>query len=86
MITTPKTVAVIGASADRRKFGNKAVRAFRAAGWRVFPVNPREADIEGLETFASVADIAEPLDSGSIPARKATNCSRRRRPTGCARN
>ena len=61
-----KTVAVIGASPDRRKFGNKGTRAFVAAGWRVFPVNPNGGKIEGLEAVASVADIAEPLDVVSL--------------------
>lgn len=61
-----KTVAVIGASADRRKFGNKGTRAFVAAGWRVFPVNPNEATIEGLPAVASVADIPDALDVVSL--------------------
>ena len=67
MPTPPvKTVAVIGASADRRKFGNKGVRAFQKAGWRVIPVNPNEGQVEGLSTAASVADITEPLDVVSL--------------------
>ena len=37
-------VAVIGASAERRKFGNKAVRAYLSQGHTVFPVN-LEADV-----------------------------------------
>ena len=61
-----KSVAVIGASSDRRKFGNKGVRAFVKAGWRVFPVNPNESEVEGLPTFRSVADIADPLDVVSM--------------------
>ena len=43
----PKTVAVIGASSDRRKFGNKALRAFAQQGYIVFPINPHEREIEG---------------------------------------
>ena len=35
------TVAILGASADRSKFGNKAVRAFLARGYMVYPVNPK---------------------------------------------
>ena len=45
---TRPTVAVIGASANRRKFGNKAVRAFRNAGYDVYPVNLKAGEIEGL--------------------------------------
>jgi acyl-CoA synthetase (NDP forming) len=44
----PQTVAVIGASSDRAKFGNKAVRAFRQRGYTVWPVNPHEMEIDGL--------------------------------------
>ena len=64
--STQKTVAVVGASTDRRKFGNKGVRAFQSAGWRVIPVNPNEAVVEGLSTVPSVADITEPLDVVSL--------------------
>jgi len=52
-----KTVAVIGASNDRAKFGNKAVRAFVQTGYEVFPVNPHETKIEGLPAFKSVTDL-----------------------------
>ena len=52
-----KTIAIIGASADRNKFGNIAVRAFVRQGWNVFPVNPKEAQIENLPAFASIADV-----------------------------
>jgi uncharacterized protein len=52
-----KTVAVIGASSDRAKFGNKAVRAFMKQGYEVFPVNPTATEIEGLSVFRSIADV-----------------------------
>jgi predicted CoA-binding protein len=52
-----RSVAVVGASPDRRKFGNKAVRAYLAAGYDVFPVHPTEPTVEGLPTYKSVADI-----------------------------
>jgi len=52
-----KTVAVIGASNDRAKFGNKAVRAFLQRGYKVFPVNPNEIEVEGLPAFKSIKDV-----------------------------
>jgi uncharacterized protein len=52
-----KTIAIIGASNDRNKFGNKAVRAFRQQGYEVFPVNPKEETIEGLPAFKSIAEV-----------------------------
>jgi len=52
-----KTIAIIGASSDRQKFGNKAVRAFRQQGYEVYPVNPKETGIEGLPAFKSIRDV-----------------------------
>ncbi len=52
-----KTAAVIGASNDRRKFGNKAVRAFERQGFEVYPVNPKETEIEGRPAFKSIRDL-----------------------------
>ncbi|MFM7100829.1 MAG: CoA-binding protein [Verrucomicrobiota bacterium] len=54
-----KTVAVLGASKDPAKFSNRAVRAYLARGYRVYPVNPRETAIEGLPAWASVRDLPE---------------------------
>jgi predicted CoA-binding protein len=56
------TIAVLGASENRSKFGNKAVRAYRAAGWTVHPINPHEREVEGLATLGSVTEVAGPLD------------------------
>lgn len=52
-----KTVAVIGASTNRAKFGNKAVRAFAEQGYDVYPVNPRADEIEGMAVSSSIADV-----------------------------
>lgn len=54
---------VIGASADRNKFGNKAVRAFRDKGFTVYPVHPTAKEIEGLGAYRSVLAVpAGPID------------------------
>ena len=60
------SVAVIGASKDRRKYGNKAVRAYEENGFRVLPVNPGETTIEGLQTYPSIDEVPEPLDYVSL--------------------
>jgi uncharacterized protein len=52
-----KTVAIIGASADRSKFGNKAVRAYMQRGYQVFPVNPKLNEVEGLPAFPSISAV-----------------------------
>jgi uncharacterized protein len=61
-----RTVAIIGASADRSKFGNKAVRAFLQKGFMVFPVNLREQTIEGLPVFQSIGEIPGTPDMVSV--------------------
>lgn len=69
-----KVVAVIGASRDRRKFGNKAVRAFRRRGFEVLPVNARRGRagtegsrlIEGLPVHASVIDAPGAIDLATL--------------------
>ena len=61
-----KVVAVIGASNDRHKFGNRAVRAYRQQGHTVVPINPHEREIEGLKAYASVLDVPGPIDMASF--------------------
>jgi predicted CoA-binding protein len=61
-----KTVAVVGASSNRRKFGNKALRAFQAEGHTVIPINPNEREVEGLKTYASVLDVPGPIDMATV--------------------
>jgi predicted CoA-binding protein len=61
-----KVVAVVGASSNRSKFGNRAVRAFQQQGYTVIPINPRETEVEGLKSYASVLDVPGPIDMASI--------------------
>lgn len=51
------TVAILGASSDRSKFGNKSVRAHQQQGYTVYPVNPKGGEIEGLVAYRSLADV-----------------------------
>src|SRR5213078_395180 len=51
------TIAVVGASADRRKFGNRCVRAYLSKGYEVYPIHPDADMVEGLPVYRSVADV-----------------------------
>ena len=62
----PKVVAVIGASRNRQKFGNRAVRAFLREGYTVVPINPHEPEIEGLRSYRSVLDVPGSIDMASF--------------------
>lgn len=59
-------VAVIGASSDRAKYGNKAVRAYRRQGWTVYPVNLQEKEIEGLPAYRSIEELPGRVDRFSL--------------------
>jgi predicted CoA-binding protein len=61
-----KSVAVIGASNNRKKFGNKAVRAYMQQGYIVYPINPKESKIEGLVAFKTIRDVPKPLQRVSV--------------------
>jgi hypothetical protein len=61
------TIAIIGASTQRHKFGNKAVRAYTLAGWEVYPVHPRALVIKGHRAYPSLRELpVERLDRVSI--------------------
>jgi uncharacterized protein len=66
--SVPKpTVAILGASADRAKFGNKSVRAHLKAGYEVYPINPSGGRIEGLPVYGSLQEIpVQRLDRISV--------------------
>ena len=51
------TAIILGASTDRRKFGNKSVRAHLVQGYDVYPVNPGADQIEELTAYASLTDV-----------------------------
>lgn len=58
--------AVVGASKDRSKYGNKVLRAYQQAGKTVYPVHPKESEIEGETVYADLAALPESVDGISI--------------------
>lgn len=61
-----KKIAIIGASANRGKFGNKAVRAYKDDGWDVYPVNTAESTIEDLTVYRDILEVPGELDRISV--------------------
>ena len=61
-----KVYGVVGASADRRKFGNKVLRCYLQNGYQAIPVNPKENEIEGVPCVATVLDLPDDVTSISV--------------------
>lgn len=55
-----ESFAVVGASRDRSKYGNKVLRAYQQNDRRVFPVNPHALEVEGLRAFPNLTAL--PID------------------------
>lgn len=61
------TVAILGASQNRQKYGNKSVRAHLDQGYDVYPVNPNADEVEGLKTYPTLSDLpVQSLDRISV--------------------
>ena len=60
--------AVVGASTDRAKYGNKVLRCYQQHGMPVTPVNPSAGDVEGLRAVASLRDVPAGTDAASVVA------------------
>jgi predicted CoA-binding protein len=54
--------AIVGASHDPSKFGHKIVRDLNNAGYIVYPINPKEGEIEGLKVYPGLVDLPEKPD------------------------
>jgi uncharacterized protein len=57
---------VIGASANREKYGNKVLRVYIQHGRKAIPVNPKEKEIEGIPCVASVEELPPNVKSISV--------------------
>ena len=61
-----RTVAVVGASTHREKYGNKAVRAFARRGFVVVPIHPTADAVEGHRAYRSVLDVPGRIDMATF--------------------
>jgi predicted CoA-binding protein len=58
--------AVVGASQDRAKYGNKVLRCYTQDNRKVYPINPKSEEIEGLACFKDLASLPEKVHGISI--------------------
>jgi predicted CoA-binding protein len=58
--------AVVGASRDRSKYGNKVLRAYLQTGREVFPVNPFAAQVEGRTAYPDLAALPAKVHGVSV--------------------
>ncbi len=58
--------AVVGASNDRSKYGNKVLRCYLQHDLKAYPVNPDSAEIEGQRAYPSLAALPEPVARISV--------------------
>ena len=59
--TTETRIAVVGASNNPDKYGNKIVKNLAGKGYTVLPVNPKAETIAGLPVFADLASLELPV-------------------------
>jgi predicted CoA-binding protein len=58
-----RTVVVLGASNDPKRYSNMAVRLLKEHGYRVIPVHPQHKKIEDLMVARELESIHEPVDT-----------------------
>ena len=64
----PRSVAVIGASSDKGKIGNSVISNIIKGGYKnkIFPINPKGGEIEGIKAYKSVLDVPNEIDIACI--------------------
>ncbi len=61
-----KRFAVVGASQNREKYGNKVLRTYQQNKLEVVPINPTADEVEGLATAPNLSSLTEPVDGISV--------------------
>lgn len=58
--------AVVGASTNREKYGNKVLRCYQQHGLKAYPINPRADEIEGIKCYPDLASVPEAVHGISV--------------------
>ncbi len=64
ILNSAKTIAMVGASADKTKFSYGVLRVLHETGYEMLPVNPNPevTEIRGIKVYHSLAEIDRPVD------------------------
>jgi predicted CoA-binding protein len=62
LLTSAKTIAMIGASSNPDKSSHGIMQKLQRAGYRVIPINPRETEVLGERAYASLSEVPDPVD------------------------
>ena len=62
LLSSAKTIAVVGLSSKRFRPSFGVAQALQASGYRIIPVNPNESRILGEKCYATLEDIPEKID------------------------
>ena len=64
ILKSVKTIAMVGASADKTKFSYGVLRQLSEIGYDILPINPNPnlAEIRGLKVYRSMEEIDKPID------------------------
>ncbi len=67
-IFKPRTTAIVGASNSRKRWGYGTMRSMFLAGYRqtLYPINPKEEEVQGLRCYPSISSVPEPIDLAII--------------------
>jgi len=72
ILKSVKTIAMVGASADKTKFSYGVLRVLHETGYDMIPVSPKPGleEIRGLKVYPSLADIERPVDMVQVFRRR----------------
>ena len=62
LLVDAKTIAMVGASSDPDKASHGIMQKLQSVGYRVIPVNPRETEVLGERSYASLLDVPDRID------------------------
>jgi predicted CoA-binding protein len=71
LLTGASTIAIVGASSDPEKSSHGIMKKLQRAGYRVIPVNPKEAEVLGERAYPSLLDVPEHVDIVDVFRRSA---------------